>query len=165
MNTHVEERKNLWFLLPIVLLGGLLSLLAVLIGIATRDDGFAVEPDYYEKASAWDETMAERAQSARLGWSSRATLGGTTAGSHLSLELLDAVGRPVAGAHVEVEAFHNARAANVEHAVLSETTSGRYEAALQSGRPGLWEVRITATGPSGERYVETKRLDRTGAVR
>jgi nitrogen fixation protein FixH len=159
MTVTVEERKSLWFLMPIVLLGGLLSMLAVMIGIATHDDGFAVEPDYYQKATRWDETAARQRLSDELGWSSNVALTALAPGSQLSIELLDAMRAPITGARVEVEAFHNARAADIEHAVLSEAGGGRYHTALRSTRPGLWEVRITAVGAGGERYLHTARLD------
>jgi hypothetical protein len=164
MNIAVEERKSVWFLLPIVLLALLLTMLAILIGIATHDDGFAVEPEYYQKASAWDELQVARASSERLGWSSEASLTPSANGSLLSLALVDRSGVPVTGARVEVVAFHNARAADVEPAALSEVGDGRYQVTLGFRRPGLYEVRITATGSHGERYLETRRLDRIGVA-
>ena len=33
--------------------------------VATSDASFAVEPDYYQKALAWDETMAQAARNRR----------------------------------------------------------------------------------------------------
>jgi nitrogen fixation protein FixH len=80
----------------------------------------------------------------------------------LSIDLSDAQGKPLAGARVEVDAFANARAANIEHAVLDEAAAGRYQTTLKSQRPGLWEVRIRATGTGGEHYVDTQRIDLVG---
>jgi len=55
---------------------GLAALLVVsaganiaLIVITSRDASFAVEPNYYAKALAWDETMAQQARNEALGGS------------------------------------------------------------------------------------------------
>ena len=37
--------------------------------IATRDPGFALERDYYQKAVNYDRVIAQRGENARLGWS------------------------------------------------------------------------------------------------
>ena len=60
-------------------------------------------------------------------------------------KLADRDGRPVPGAAVGLEAFHNARAADVVTATLSETADHDYVADVPVVRPGLWEFRLAAT--------------------
>ncbi len=43
--------------------------------IANRDPSFAIEPDYYAKAVAWDSSMAQARHNATLNWSLTPTLG------------------------------------------------------------------------------------------
>jgi nitrogen fixation protein FixH len=113
--------------------------------LAGSDPSFAVEPDYYRKAVAWDTTMAEAAQNTRLGWQltveSMATSG--TAPAQLSVQLRDREGKPMDGASLEVAATHNARADHIVTGTFADAGGGRYVAALDARRPGLWELRFT----------------------
>jgi nitrogen fixation protein FixH len=156
---ELPPRRSLWFLMPIVLLGGLLTLLGVLIAIASSDAGFAVESDYYQKATRWDETMQERRASEQLGWSVRTTLRDTSQDTRIEVVLNDQSGRAIAAARVDVEAFPNARATEVHHLGLIEGAPGHYIGTLPYARRGLWEVRIDARGASGERFLNVSRVD------
>jgi nitrogen fixation protein FixH len=112
--------------------------------VATRDPSFAVEPDYYRKALAWDEAMAQEARNEALGWGvSVAAMPGGRRG-HLTLQaaVTDRAGAAVAGAAVSVEAMHGARASRIVAAALAEQAPGRYAAELPLGRAGLWELRL-----------------------
>ena len=134
-----------------LLLGGLLlagvSANLFLLMRATGDPSFAVESDYYAKAVAWDAHQAQAAKNAALGWSAAlevAPASLVTGDAGVVLRLVDRDGRPVAGAKVTLEAFHNARAAAVVHAVLEENAEHAYLAQAPVVRPGLWEFRIAA---------------------
>jgi nitrogen fixation protein FixH len=117
----------------------------LLVVTAVGDPSFAVERDYYRKALAWDRTAGQRDRSDALGWSARAQLSAASADqAQLDVWLEDDHGRPLAGARVAVEAFHNARARDVHVATLSPREAGRYVALVPSARRGLWEVRLTA---------------------
>lgn len=128
--------------------------------LARGDSSFAVEPDYYAKAMAWDSTRALEARSDALGWTVDAALAPMAAekGLHLAMHLHTANGAPVEGATVSVEATHNAHASRILSDTLRATTPGTWEGTLPSSRPGLWEVRVTATR-GAERFLRTLRLD------
>lgn len=128
--------------------------------LARGDASFAVEPDYYAKAVAWDSTRALEARSDALGWTVKATLLPmvTGEGLHLALHLHTADGAPVEGASVRVEASHNTRGSLVLSDTLRFTSPGTWEGMLPSSRVGLWEVRVTATR-GGEHFRHTLRLD------
>jgi nitrogen fixation protein FixH len=128
--------------------------------IASRDEAFAVEPDYYQKAVRFDDEMALRAESARLGWRvvPRLRLGTPASAGSLTATVTDSSGAPVQGAQVEVLAMHNARASRQLTATLAEAGNGAYSAPLDAQRPGEWELRFTITRGS-ERFAVRERVD------
>jgi nitrogen fixation protein FixH len=145
-----------WAYVPAGLLGTMLAGLLLLAHIAGDDPGFAVEADYYRKASQWDAEMAQRAQNERLGWQAELDVETLPSGKHaVALRLRDRAGRSIEGAAVAVEAFHNARAS----APLSfrlEPQAGGYAAELLPQRPGLWEFRLDAQ-VGGNRFTSVQR--------
>jgi nitrogen fixation protein FixH len=119
--------------------------LAVMITIATSDPSVAVEPDYYEKAVAWDLTAASRAATEALGWTATIDAGPLSGKDReLHLALVDRAGQGVTEARVHVEMFHQARSGDRLEADLVGMGAGGYVTRLPVTRPGLWEVRITA---------------------
>lgn len=134
--------------------------------IASSDEAFAVEPDYYRKAVHFDDEMALRAESARLGWSVRPELrlGTPSAPGRLAVKVRDAAGAPVPGATVTLVAMHNARASRQLTATLADAGDGRYETALDAQRPGEWELRLMVTRGS-DRFATRARIDAAPAPR
>jgi nitrogen fixation protein FixH len=134
---------------------------------AVSDPSFAVEPDYYQKAVAWDAHQAEVRDSAALGWSvalAVAPADPATGQARLIAQFSDRSGRPVAGLSVGLQAFHNARAAEVVTARLAETASHAYAADVPVVRPGLWEFRISAARGE-ERFTAVVDQDAPGVAR
>ena len=117
-----------------------------LLVITSRDTSFAVERNYYAKALAWDETMAQEARNEALGW--RLGLEVEPAGeptwTTVAVRLADRAGAPLEGAGITIEALHNARANTILTATLAPRGAG-YAAAMRLARPGLWEFRVRAT--------------------
>lgn len=144
-----------WAFAPVVLLGSLLTGLFVMVRLAVNDPGFAVEPNYYDKAVRWDEQRAQVAHSAELGWHASLTL--ATPGE-LSLSLSDGREHPISGAKVKLQAFHNGHAGEVLDLDLAQLAPGSYGAAFNPRRAGLWEFRITAELGS-DRWTESLRRD------
>jgi nitrogen fixation protein FixH len=134
---------------------------------AVGDPSFAVEPDYYAKAIAWDAHQAQARDNAALGWSvaldvTPADL--ATGRAHLVAKLTDRDGRAVDGAAVALTAFHNARAAEVLTATLAETAAHDYAADVPIVRPGLWEFRLAATRGAAT-FTAVVDQDAPGAIR
>jgi len=114
---------------------------------AVGDPSFAVEPDYYAKALAWDAHLAQARENAALGWSVALAVAPADRGTgraRVVATLADRDGRPLPGLTVGLTAFHNARAAEVVTATLAETAEHAYAADVAVSRPGLWEFRLTA---------------------
>lgn len=123
---------------------GLIGLNVVIVGVtlyfATTDPSVSVEPQYYQKALAWDDTARLRDASARLGW----TAGVTVDGDRLAVRLHDAAGAPVTGAAVTVITFADIRAGDRQELKLNEGEAGVYGGAMRVSRAGLWQFRIEA---------------------
>jgi nitrogen fixation protein FixH len=132
--------------------------------VAAGDPSFAVEPDYYAKAVHWDQTMAQEAANAALGWSVSASFepGARPGQSRLVARVRDRAGAPVDGARVSVVAFPSARASRMSAAALEPKGDGAYAAGLPADRPGLWELRVRVTR-GGDVFTETLAEDRPAA--
>jgi hypothetical protein len=164
MSTNTTlKRRTYWKWAPVVLLGSLLSGLASMIVIASNDPSFAVEPQYYEKALAWDLQRQQELDNDRLGYRVAVAVDGANAAGtrrELTLHLHDAAGKPLSGAVVDVTTFHNARAANVLRAKLVERSPGTYTQRLPLNRAGIWELRVVATY-AGSRFTHVARVELT----
>jgi nitrogen fixation protein FixH len=128
--------------------------------IANDDPSFAIEPDYYRKAVAWDSTLAQARESARLGWRLTPSLAPIPAagGSRLSARLTDSTGTPIQGATIRVSARHVARASDVHDVALVASGSGEYAGSLDARRPGQWELRFDVRAGAAH-YTEVARVD------
>lgn len=129
----------------------------VLVYKAHSDPSFAVEPDYYQKALAWDQTMAQQRQNRRLGWELGCDLqsgDGAEAGVTLRATLRDRAGAPLSGATVRLTALHLARASRRLQTTLSPGAAGEYRGVLPLGRDGRWELRFEVQ-QGRERFTRT----------
>lgn len=115
--------------------------------IAARDPSFAIEPDYYRKAVAWDSAMAQSRANRQLRWTLTQRLAPFTdaRGAALAVELTDADGAPISDASVTVSALHVARASDISTATLEPSPGGGYTTVLPVHRAGQWELRFEAT--------------------
>jgi nitrogen fixation protein FixH len=142
------------------LLGGMLALgvgiNVAMVVVATQDPSFAVEPDYYRKALAWDGTMAQEAASRDLGWQLEAGCGSGPADSWVVAALRDRDGALLPGATVAVEAFQGAQADRRIAGALLARDDRRYEGHMARLEPGMWELRFTATR-GADTYTRTLR--------
>ena len=128
--------------------------------VASRDQAFAVEGDYYNKAIRWDVELAQRHQNALLGWRIVPALQldrGKGEGA-LSIELRDSAGSAITGADVRVLAMHNARAARQLSAALTEVGGGTYRTPLLAQRSGEWELRFSVRRGT-QRFTVSERVD------
>jgi hypothetical protein len=154
---------SFWALVPVVLLGFLMSIVILMVAISANDPGFAVEPDYYKKAVDWDAHQAQVGANDRLGWQVRWHVTPASALSpeaRVELELFDRSGRPITGAMAEMNAFHNARAGQIQSLTLIEGDPGQYVTALEVHRAGLWEFRVRLSH-QGDIFTHTQQIDLT----
>jgi nitrogen fixation protein FixH len=131
--------------LPWLLLGASIAGGVAMARVAMDDPGFALEPEYYTRATHFDQEVARRTASARLGWSARiVALGAPNAVDRIELALVDREGQPVTGARMKVVAFANGHAAQRFDLELDEPAPGRFQGRVPVPRLGLWELRVSA---------------------
>ncbi len=132
----------------------------VMVYFATSNESYAVEPDYYQKALAWNDKRAQDHVNAQLGWHLEFKVAPAAPGQDptLLVELTGSDGSTVTGAAINVEAFANARRNDVLTATLTASAVG-YEATLPMRRDGLWEFRFTVTrGEDLFTYRDTRHI-------
>jgi nitrogen fixation protein FixH len=152
-------RARIWPWVPALLLVSLLGTQLTVLSSALDDPAFATEPDYYRKALDWDRRQARARDSQALGWTARASADGAThATPAVSLSIVDARGAAVSGAVVQATAFPNARAGHARELTFREASPGVYRAELGAARPGVWELRCSATRGQ-ERFESTLRFE------
>jgi nitrogen fixation protein FixH len=157
-DARASGRGLFWAFVPAGLLLASLVGVGTMCSIATRDPGFALEKDYYERAVRWDGEQAQWAENARLGYQLSVTSTPAPDGVELVARVVDRQNRPLRGARVRAEAFANARAADRQDIVLAERADGAYAAPLAKPRPGLWELRLRVER-DGERFTAKVRVD------
>ncbi len=113
--------------------------MAVLV-TASSKSAPAVVPRYYERAVAWDQTMAEAKLAAELGWTLELSLDDQGA----AVKLVDRDGRPVSGAEISVRGFHRARPAQRLALALVTDAAGEARAPASSGErtAGWYELDV-----------------------
>ena len=144
---NAEPRGRPW-LWPTIIIGALslhVVALIVVAFIATRDPSFAVEPNHYQKALAWDGSAARLRASQQLGWT--VSLQADTTADELGrrrlvCHIVNKDGTAVVGADVQALIFHHARAADRVQVSLSPEKDGTYAALVPMKRAGLWECRV-----------------------
>jgi hypothetical protein len=150
-----------WAMVPVVLLTLGVAGVVLLGSIAANDPGFALERDYYQRAVHWDRQQAEWAENQRLGYRLGAEVRDAGSGVEVVARVVDRAGAALTGAHIEVEAFANARAGARRTLTLVEADAGSYRAPLGAVRPGLWELRFTVERGK-DRFTEVVRVDVPG---
>lgn len=153
-----------WAFVPVVLLVVSVGGMGAVAAIAADDPSFSLEPDYYQKAVAWDQHQAERAASARLGWKLEAALELEGPTLRLVARVTAADGSPLSSARVQAHAFAIARASDLRELVFVERRPGEYTAELGRARPGLWEFRF-AVEQGTLRYSTVTRAEVPKGVR
>lgn len=108
------------------------------------DPSARVIPHAYQRAIAFDQTLAANAASDALGWRIDARLTAIDAAhDRVTLALTDRAGRTIPGAEVGVAVRHESRATGVT-ARLVEERPGYYTGAVATQGRGLNAVEVTA---------------------
>lgn len=149
-NAATHQKRVFWPFpgLVFVLIGLSLTIAAVTVTLATNDPSFGVEEDYFAKAVAWDETVAQLERNRALGWEAAAELSGSLDGRGeraVTVLLRDREGAAVEGARASVFAFHNARRKETITFELVEIAPGRYAGGAPMVREGQWTLRLSVT--------------------
>ncbi|MFI5312175.1 MAG: FixH family protein [Gemmatimonadales bacterium] len=135
----------------------------VMLYASTHDPSMVIEPDYYQKAVAWDSQMAQDSVNRALGWRAGVAVGAIDSdGAEVSVALTDSSGTAVDGARVNVTAVHNLDGARHVVGVLTERADQSYAARLPLDRAGQWEFRLDAVR-DGEHFTSSVRAEAPSA--
>ena len=128
--------------------------------VASDDPSFAIEPDYYRKALAWDTAMAQAERNVTLGWRLTPAMGPIARDGRalVTARLTDSTGAVIPDAVVHVSALPIARSASVQQIVLVPDGNGAYAAELDARRPGQWELRFDAAA-GRDRFTQVSRVE------
>jgi nitrogen fixation protein FixH len=161
MNAQEKTSRWPWFL------GGLLGVNVVVVATtifyAVSDPSVAIEPQYYQKAQAWDQSKEAQAASDALGWSlsMAATAPGESGG--FSLVLHDRDGVAIDDAAVMCEAFHHARSGDRTLVKATPRENGTYDISVRPFRPGTWQLRVQALR-GADAFLKTMDVKVAGSV-
>lgn len=112
----------------------------------------AVEPQFYEKAIAWDQTAAQRDRNRALNW--QVAWDAVTGPGGATVRLTDAAGKPINDAGCTVEFFHRAHSRARQFAPLKFVADGVYKLEQPIRAFGDHEFRLTVIH-DGETFTST----------
>ncbi len=138
------SKRSPWPFAIVGLLGMNVTIVGITVFYATSDRSMAVEPNYYQRALAWDRNQIQSTRNAQLGWTLTLEASNPRHGrSDLALSLRDRSGKPIEDARIEALAFHNSRASERQTLLLSSMGKGEYSGTLAADRDGLWHFQVT----------------------
>ena len=115
----------------------------VTLAVVANRGAAQVIPDYYAKATHYDDELDSSSRSQALGW--RIDL--AVAGDVVDATVIDASGAPITGAAVHVVGYQRAHAAETVDIALAASSAGHYRGAMP-GRRGWYDlvIRVDARG-------------------
>lgn len=131
-----------WPVIIVALLGLNVTVCAITV-VSALSGVTSIEPDYYEKALAWDAHKAEFADPESLGW----TVDAAASAGTLDITIKDRDGAPVAATAVSGVYFHQARSDKRTKIAFTSVGHGRFIAPADLPRPGWWELRLEIITP------------------
>jgi nitrogen fixation protein FixH len=164
----VSKRYLLWPILISSLLGIQIISVVTMVVVATHDRSFAIEPDFYQKGLHYQQTIEQRRENARLGWSVKLDVSRPLSGSNLrnvTCRLFDRGGKPLQHAKIDLVAFAHLRASHAESGVMLPQDAGQYVATIPCADPGIWEFRlVVAQGKDTFTSVVKQEIDSSAAA-
>ena len=101
----------------------------------------------YLQGIEYNQTLARRAEQARLGWQAKISTHRLTDGARVSINLVKPDGSPETGLKLHGELRHPADE-ELDHPLsLKETTPGTYQAEISGVHSGAWDVFVETRDP------------------
>jgi len=120
----------------------------VVLAVVANNGTTQVIPDYYARATHYDDELASSTVSQALGWHVEiAMIGGA-----IDATLRDAAGRAIDGARVRITGYQRAHASDAVDVALADATAGHYRSAVRA-RPGRYDL-VAIVAARGARYTQ-----------
>lgn len=123
---------------------------AATLAVLANRGGAQVIPDYYAKASHYDDELSRSAASQALGWRVDVAL----IGGRVDATVTDAAGKPIEVARVRLTGYQRAHASERFDVELSAAAGGHYRGVVP-GRPGWYDL-VASAQTAGAHF--TRRL-------
>ncbi len=137
--------RDRWMFVPIIFLGGSVAVGVTTVCLAVVGRPIGAEPEYYNKAAAWDEHRAQSAANDLIGWKVSSQIApGEDGLPWLTVGITDKYAYAIDPESVEVEAIPIANADLRESLPMVRAAAGQFRAALHARVPGQWEFRVRA---------------------
>ncbi|HWC62367.1 MAG TPA: FixH family protein [Rhizomicrobium sp.] len=105
------------------------------------------EADPYLQGVEYNETLARRAEQARLGWHAEISANRLPSGQlQITARILEAGGRPQKDVSLKGELRHLADAGRDRPLIFRQSRPGTYVAVIGDVTPGSWEVLVNNAG-------------------
>ena len=118
-----------WLIAIVGLLVANVVAMVVLAVVANRG-GAQIIPDYYAKATHYDDELDRSSRSQALGWRVEVA----AAGAVVDATVVDATGAPITGAAVHLTGYQRAHAAETVDLALAAMSPGHYRGAMPARR-------------------------------
>jgi nitrogen fixation protein FixH len=146
-NDEPHSKRYAWMWGSVVVAFLILQLVigGVAFNLASGDPSVAVMPDYHERALKWDDELARRQRSDRLGWNADFRWSDQVEDDQrrFVVQVVDQRGEAISGGAASVRFFHHARGGDVATMTLTEGEPGEYVAQLPMAKRGLWDVEFS----------------------
>ncbi|MEX0840150.1 MAG: FixH family protein [Parvibaculum sp.] len=121
-------------------------------------DGVEVE-GAYQKGRAYNHLLERMDEQRLLGWTAAIATGpAPDGGTRLTVRFARADGTALTGLEVEGTFWRPVAAGEDRRLPLAEAAPGIYGTVFDLAHDGNWLVRIAATGPGGETFVQEERV-------
>ncbi len=153
--------------LPWIIAAGLTTVVVLnlfLVYIAVNNPATRIEGDTYEASLRWDEVVAEQEASRALGWrvdivTCRQRGLDEEGRCAIELEVFDRDGQPVDGLEGTLSLERADDTTLDRDGTFTRTGEGQYEAKVELGRAGLYQMEIRLEGEAGTWVSQDATLD------
>ena len=137
------------------------TIAALAISMAAGDPSFRSIPGYGERALAWDIRQQRKQAAHELNWQVDMQ---RSEPNHdgIDLTIRDLHGQPVSGCSGTYKLFHFTRVAEQLRGEWTEIEPGKYRAAVDVSKSGLWQMELDLKGSQGQPYWLEQSLDWVG---
>jgi nitrogen fixation protein FixH len=120
----------------------------VVLAVLANNGTSQVIPDYYARATHYDDELARSTVSQALGWHVEVAI----ASGAIDATLRDAAGHAIDGAQVRITGYQRAHASDAVDVALSAAATGHYGGVVRA-QPGRYDL-VAIVDARGARYTQ-----------